>query len=136
METSDNNKNLIPDSWKDKCILVVDDIKTNYDIFHIYLSKYKIKTIWAKDGLEAVELCRTNPNINLVFMDIRMPVMDGYEATRKIKEHNVNMPLIVAHTAYSDYEDKEKCFAAGCDDYMSKPINFDKLHEVLLKYLK
>jgi two-component system, cell cycle response regulator DivK len=136
MEPSIDNNDLIPGNWKDKCILVVDDIETNYELFRILLKKLNvIKTIWAVNGLEAVNICKTNQHIDLVLMDIRMPVMDGYEATAKIKEFNKNMPVVIAHSAYVEEEHKDKCFAAGCTDYMSKPVHFDKLKEILLKHL-
>ena len=136
MESLDNKENYIPDIWKDKLILIVDNYKLNYDILKLSLRKFNLNTIWASNGLEAVEICSITNNINLIFMDIRMPVMDGYEAAAKIKNLKTNAPAIIALTAYSAIENKGKCLAAGFDDYLSKPFNADELNEVLLKYLK
>jgi CheY-like chemotaxis protein len=84
--------------------------------------------------LEAVEICKKKPDINLVLMDVKMPVMDGYEATKLIKEINPELPVI-AVTAYGLSGDKEKALAAGCDDYIAKPFEPDDLIEKLRKYL-
>ncbi|MDF1518448.1 MAG: response regulator [Lutibacter sp.] len=103
-------------------ILLVDKIKLPCTIIH------------AKDGLEAVELTKTNPAIELVLMDIKMPKMDGHEATKRIKGFRPNVPII-AQTAYSTPEEKEKAFLAGCDDFMAKPISKDVLNSLISKYL-
>ena len=89
----------------------------------------------AKTGLEAVEACRKNPDIDLVLMDIRMPEMGGYEATREIRKFNKNV-VIIAQTAYGLYGDREKAIEAGCNDYISKPIKKEKLVELLKNIFK
>ena len=73
-------------------------------------------------------------DIDFVLMDINMPVMDGYESTRKIREFNPNLPII-AQTAYSTPEDKEKALAAGCNNFISKPINKDELKSIIDSHL-
>jgi CheY-like chemotaxis protein len=73
------------------------------------------------NGQEVVDFCRTNPDINLILMDIRMPVLNGYEATSEIRKFN-NKIVIIAQTAFALSGDKEKAIAAGCNDYLSKPI--------------
>jgi len=78
-----------------------------------------------------VEACLDNPDIDLVLMDILIPEMDGHEATRQIRKFNKDV-IIIAQTAYALEGDKEKAIAAGCDDYMSKPIN----QELLLSKIK
>jgi CheY-like chemotaxis protein len=135
-ESSNNNINLATNNWKGKNILVVDDIEANYLVLQLYFKKYKINHFWAVNGNDAVEFCRANPHLDLVFMDIKMPVMDGLEATIKIKELTHNKLAVIAYTAYVDGEDRQECKAAGCDDFISKPIDFYDLMEVLLKYLK
>jgi PAS domain S-box-containing protein len=96
------------------------------DVSFLYLSKlftnYKVKLIRAINGLEAVNICQSNPEISLVLMDIKMPVMDGYTATRKILEFRPDLPII-ALTAFAFSEDKEKALSAGCIEYISKPAN-------------
>jgi CheY-like chemotaxis protein len=82
-----------------------------------------------------VEACLDNPDIDLVLMDILMPEMDDHEATRQIRKFN-NDVIIIAQTAYALEGDKEKAIAAGCDDYMSKPIKADELKQMIIKYLK
>ena len=91
--------------------------------------------LYAKTGVEAIEACRNNPDIDLVLMDIKMPVMDGYEATREIRKFNTDM-VIIAQTAYALIGDKEKTIEAGCNNYISKPIIKDQLMSLLLRYFK
>jgi CheY-like chemotaxis protein len=78
------------------------------------------------NGAEAVIACKTNPAIDLVIMDIKMPVMDGFEATRLIKQKQPDLPVII-QTAYSRESDMERAFQCGCDGYVSKPIVIDQL---------
>jgi CheY-like chemotaxis protein len=89
----------------------------------------------AGTGVEAVEVCRNNPDIDLILMDIRMPDMDGYEATRQIRQFNKDV-VIIAQTAHGLMGDREKAIEAGCNDYLSKPVNRDKLLSLIQKYLK
>jgi CheY-like chemotaxis protein len=93
-----------------------------------------IRVLWAKDGLEAVSLCETDPSINLVLMDIKMPLLNGYEATKLIKNKRPDLP-IVAQTAYAMISDKLEAEKAGCDGYLSKPIKISQITEVLEKFL-
>jgi len=78
-------------------------------------------------------VCRNNPDIDLVLMDIQMPDMDGDEATRQIRQFNKDV-VIIAQTAYALIGDREKAIAAGCNDYISKPIKKDELLEVMQRY--
>jgi hypothetical protein len=89
--------------------------------------------IRASNGIEAVELCQKHPEINLVLMDIKMPFMDGYDATKKIKKYFPDLPVI-AQTAYAMNEDKVKAAEAGCDDYITKPIKRGELLAMMEKY--
>ncbi|HBS85937.1 MAG TPA: hypothetical protein DEA97_05240 [Bacteroidales bacterium] len=122
----------IPD-WHEKTILIVEDEEANYYFLFEALRKTKINIIWAKDGKDAIEKFRRNA-VNAVLMDIQLPVLDGYKSTEIIKALNRNIPII-AQTAYAMPEDREKCFAAGCDEYLTKPIKSKKLISVLTKYL-
>jgi len=85
--------------------------------------------------LEALELVKKHPQLQLVFMDIKMPEMDGLEATRILKETNPILPVVI-QTAFAFVEDKEKALSSGADEYLSKPISSEKLQQVLDKYLK
>lgn len=112
--------------WQNKVVLVADDIDVNYKLIEEILSPTKAKVLWAKDGKEAVDLCLNNDNIDLVLMDIRMPGMDGIEATQKIKEHKSELQII-GQTAFAHDNDREKCLNAGFDNYISKPIKIETL---------
>ncbi len=119
-----------------KRILIAEDNEINYLYFKQLLNQLDAEFSWATNGLEAVEMVKNNPSsFDLVLMDIKMPVMDGYEATRKMKKFRNDLPII-AQTAYAFASDREKALEAGCDDYISKPINRDRLVELLMKYLK
>ncbi|NOY96778.1 MAG: response regulator, partial [Chlorobi bacterium] len=115
-------------------ILIVEDVKISFEFLKIVLEKSGINIIWAKNGEEAIKLCKRNTNINLVLMDINMPVMNGYEATKEIKKFRPGLPVI-AQTAYAIAGDREKSLEAGCDDYITKPIKKDKLLAIIEKHL-
>lgn len=124
---------LYPD-WKNKVILVAEDEEVNYIFINELLSLTGATLLWAKDGAQAVELVKTIKKIDLILMDIKMPVMNGYAATMEIRHINPKLP-IVAQTAYAFSEDRQKAEAAGCNDYITKPINSKDLFEMLQKYL-
>lgn len=130
--------NTIPEmtiyDWKDKLILIVEDNELNSKLLQRMIEPTGVTMIFAKDGKPAIEACRTNPDIDIVLMDIQMPEMDGYEATRIIKEMKPGLPVI-AQTAYAMAEEKNKIIEAGCDDYLSKPIRQKELFHILSKYL-
>jgi CheY-like chemotaxis protein len=110
-----------------KIILIVEDVEYNYRYLEIILSRNQdVKILWAKNGLEAIELCRKNPDISIVLMDIQLPEMNGYDATRIIKSENKNIPVI-AQTAYATHSDFEAAIDAGCVDILVKPINKKEL---------
>jgi PAS domain S-box-containing protein len=118
-------------------ILIVEDEEVNYLYIETLLEdeiEINCKTVHAKNGKDAVNICKENTDICFVLMDMKMPVMNGFEATKLIKELRPNLP-IVAQTAYTSNEDKEQAFSAGCDDFISKPISEESLYEVLNKYL-
>lgn len=117
-----------------KTILIVEDIETSYEFLKTILQISGYKSLWAINGKEAVSCCKENTNIDLVLMDINMPKMNGYDATRAIKEFRPELPII-AQTAYAILGDREKSIEAGCDDYISKPIKQKVLIEILKKYL-
>ncbi|MBN1144035.1 MAG: response regulator [Bacteroidales bacterium] len=114
-------------------VLIVEDDEINYLFLEAILSKSKIHIIRASNGTEAVEMCKKHPEIKLVLMDIKLPKMNGYDATRQIKQHNPGLPVI-AQTAYAMLEDREKALTAGCDGYISKPIIKEELLKIIEKY--
>ena len=93
-----------------------------------------VTLLWAKDGAQAVELVKTLKKIDLILMDIKMPVMNGYAATMEVRQINPKIPII-AQTAYAFSEDRQKAEAAGCNDYITKPINSKELFAMMQKYL-
>lgn len=121
--------------WAGKTILIAEDDDANYMLLEKSLAKTNAQIIRAENGKEAVRICKSNPDINLVLMDIRMPVMDGIEATTKIKQIDKDLPIIV-QTAFTMSTEKEKSFKAGCDDYISKPINLKELFATVCKHIE
>jgi PAS domain S-box-containing protein len=109
-----------------KTILVAEDEESNFMLIKVLLSHYNLNLLRAKNGADAVMICRSVKPIDLILMDLKMPVMDGYEATRQIREFLPEMPII-ALTAYSTEVDKNKAISAGCNDFISKPIKKDIL---------
>jgi CheY-like chemotaxis protein len=103
-------------------ILLQEHLKLNCQIIH------------AINGKDAVEYCKANEHIDLVLMDLKMPVMNGYEATKLIKEFRPNLPII-AQSAYSSFEDIKEAKDAGCVEFISKPIKKKLLKETLSKYI-
>lgn len=113
-------------------ILIVEDEKISELYLATILEKFKKEILYARTGAEALEHCRMNTDIDLVLMDIRMPDMDGYEATRRIREFNKDV-IIIAQTAFAEPGDREKALETGCDDYITKPINKKKLYTIINK---
>ncbi|RXP46493.1 response regulator [Lutibacter sp. HS1-25] len=114
-------------------ILIVEDDEFSGELLTLILSEFAEKIINAKNGNEAIEACKHNPDIDLILMDIQMPDINGYEATKQIRKFN-NKVIIVAQTAFALAGDKEKSIAAGCNDYISKPIKKDQLMLLIQKY--
>lgn len=133
MGATDSLNNSLVQNWEDKVILVVEDVDTNKIFFDAALRKTNAKILWAKDGKEAITLYKDN-RIDLVLMDLQLPIMDGYTATREIKKIDASIPII-AQTAHVMSGEREKCLEAGCDDYLAKPIRLQILMDTLSKYL-
>ena len=114
-------------------ILVVEDEEYNFLFIEEILNNNNHKSMHAKNGIEAIELCRTHPNISLVLMDIKMPIMDGETATKLIKEIRPGLPVI-AQTSYALKHEIEKYAEAGFDEYITKPINIEEFDAVIDKY--
>jgi CheY-like chemotaxis protein len=116
-------------------ILIAEDVESNFLYLKAVLSKLNATVFWAKNGVEAIDLCTTDNAIDLVLMDLQMPEMNGYEATQILKKKYPNLP-IVAQTAFAMSDDREKAIDAGCDDYLAKPIKSKDLLSVVGKYIK
>lgn len=113
-------------------ILIAEDDDSNFQLLKILLKPLQPEVIRAWNGLEAIEMVKQNQDISLILMDLKMPEMDGFIATKEIKLIHPNLPII-AQTAYALVGDKEKAIEAGCDFYISKPIDHRKLKEVIEK---
>ena len=107
-------------------IVIAEDEDLNFMLLDELLSDSNLTILRASNGLEALDICKSNQNIDLVLMDIKMPIMNGFEATERILEIRPTLPII-AQTAYSSDADKARAFASGCLDFISKPINKDQL---------
>jgi CheY-like chemotaxis protein len=113
--------------------LVAEDDEISVSLLTRTLQKISKEVLHAKTGLEAVLACRKYPDLDLVLMDIKMPDMDGYEATRQIRQFNKDV-IIIAQTAFVLSNDSEKAIEAGCNDYITKPIKMTLLFELIKKH--
>jgi len=121
-------------NYSEKIILIVEDIESNQLLIERSLAKIGVHTIWATNGNDAVSLCREFENINLVLMDLRLPKLDGYEATRQIRTFNKELPII-AQTAYVMPYEKAKVLEVGCTDLITKPFRANDIVNIVVKYL-
>jgi CheY-like chemotaxis protein len=113
--------------FTNKTILIAEDDEINYKYLSLLLSrKTGINILWAINGQIAIDFCNQYKHIDIVLMDLQLPVIDGLEAIRQIKTFRPNLPIIV-HTANAYGDECEKCFKAGCDEYITKPASFDQL---------
>lgn len=118
-----------------KVILITEDVEYNYRYLEIILGRNRdVKIIWAKTGVEAVSLFKTNPEISIILMDIQLPEMNGLDATKLIREENRTLPII-AQTAYGTSSEIDACYDAGCNFVLVKPINKASLLTSLKKYI-
>jgi signal transduction histidine kinase len=115
-------------------ILIAEDVEANYKFISAILKRTQVKLTWVKNGKEAVEAVINNENFDLILMDLRLPVMDGYKASEHIKTLQPKLPII-ALTAFAVSGDMEKALEAGCDDYLTKPISIPILYNKLNFYL-
>ncbi len=124
-----------PDKNSEVTILIAEDELSNFMYLEELLEVYEYKIIHAINGKKAVELVNEDSSIDLILMDIKMPKMNGFEATKEIRKINKSIPII-AQTAYAMAEDRAKAINAGCNDYLAKPISSRLLAQVLKKQLK
>ena len=134
-----SNGIVLSDHVKDKIenlkILIAEDNENSEFLMRVVTNTFSNRTLVASTGAEAVEICRTNPDIDLVLMDIKMPKLDGYEATRQIRQFNQKV-VIIAQTAFGMEGDRKLAIEAGCNDYISKPIEISVLIELIQKYFR
>ncbi|QGY46481.1 response regulator [Maribellus comscasis] len=116
-------------------ILIAEDNEISEKLIRKLLGKFAREIITVKSGIEAVDSCQNNPDIDLIIMDIRMPEMNGYEATRQIRLFNSEV-IIVAQTAIAFDIEREKAIDAGCDDFISKPFPSNVFERLLKKHFE
>ncbi len=121
-------------SWDEKKILIAEDDHSNYYFLLETLKDTGAEILWSKDGEETMEMFREHKDLDVVLMDINMPLINGYECTRQIKLERPGLPVI-AQTAYAMSGEREISREAGCDDYLSKPIKISELLDTLSMYI-
>jgi PAS domain S-box-containing protein len=121
-------------SWEGKKILIAEDDHSNYYFLFEALKDTGVEILWSKDGEETLEIFRANKDLDLVLMDINMPLLNGYECTKVIKKEQPDLPVI-AQTAYAMSGEREISREAGCDDYLAKPIKVSELLDTLAMHL-
>ena len=122
-------------NWSNKNILIVEDERDSYLLLKTILRNTQANIVRAETGQAAIDACKSNGHIDAILMDIQLPGMNGLEATSQIKSFNSDIPII-AQTAFAMQNESEQCFEAGCDNYISKPINRQKLLSILSQYLE
>jgi signal transduction histidine kinase/CheY-like chemotaxis protein len=116
-------------------VLVAEDDETSKEFLSIVVQEFAKEIIYVRTGNEAVAVCSNNPDIDLILMDIQMPELNGYEASRQIRQFNKDV-IIIAQTAYALEGDIEKAHDAGCNDYITKPIVAKELEQMINKHLR
>jgi PAS domain S-box-containing protein len=116
-------------------ILVAEDDEISKVLISVYVEEFAEEVFEAQTGAETIEICRHNTDIDLILMDIQMPNLNGYEATRQIRQFNKEI-IIIAQTAFAQTGEKEKAIVAGCNEYITKPIHKEDLRKLIYKYFK
>lgn len=119
--------------WNNRVILIVEDEEVNGLFLEAVFQETGARTLYAKNGQQAIELCKSINKIDMILMDIRMPVMSGIKATQEIRKFNQSIPII-AQTALSTEEDRQNCLHAGCNDTITKPIEVGELLHLANRY--
>ncbi|MFC2114717.1 response regulator [Bacteroidota bacterium] len=123
-----------PEILRGKTIVIAEDEEFNYRFLEKLITMQGGEVIWATTGQEVIDILENNPDIDLIMMDLKMPVMNGFEATKIIKISNPEIPII-AQTAFALFGDSDKAMEAGCNDYIAKPIMVNELMQKLKLHL-
>lgn len=121
-------------SLKGRKVLVAEDNQLNYNLIEAFLAGTDLDVVWVKNGKEALDYCKSPADADMILMDLRMPVMDGFQATEQIRSFNEDIP-VVAVTAYTIREEQEKAESLGFTDYLTKPVNREILLQTIHKYI-
>jgi len=119
--------------WENRKILIAEDIDSNFFYFEAILKRTKAKILRAKNGREAIEIVKTNPEISLILMDIQMPELNGYKATSIIKNLRDDI-IVIAQTAHGFAHEKQKILNSGFDNFIAKPVNANELLKMISSY--
>jgi CheY-like chemotaxis protein len=122
----------LPDDRRKK-ILIVEDEESNYELLKAILRKLHLEIFWALNGKQAIDLCEMH-SFELILMDIKMPEMNGYDALKILRKRGIDTPVI-AQTAYARIEDEDAMLKMGFSAYISKPIDRNKLFEIIESYV-
>ncbi len=121
-------------NWSSKTILLAEDEESNYLFINEVLKRTKVNLVWVENGKEAISYLKQNKKVDAILLDIRMPIMDGYQTISEIRAKKIKTPVI-AQTAYAMVEDKDRIFAAGFDAYLAKPIQVNVLLNTLSRFI-
>ncbi len=121
-------------NWSDKTVLIAEDVESNFQLLKTYLKRSGIKVIWAQNGKVALDEIKSGKVIDIILMDMQMPVMNGFDATKKLKAINKNLPILGV-TAFALQGDKQKVLDAGCDDYISKPVKAVEIYTKMSNFI-
>lgn len=116
--------------WEEKTFLIVEDDEVSLEFLIELLEPYKVKLLYVENGVEAVKICEKDSSVDLILMDVQLPVMNGRDAMKKIKTMRPELPVI-AQTAFAMSGDKERYLDDGFDGYISKPINVPELLKLI-----
>jgi PAS domain S-box-containing protein len=133
-QTQEKSKDFKVPLLKDRKILIAEDSESNYKMLNELLKREKAKTLYARNGLEVIDLCKSNKDIDLILMDLQMPVMNGYETLTELQNLRIDIPVI-AQTAYAQSYEAKKCNEAGFFEYIAKPYNINDLIVVIQEAL-
>ncbi len=125
---------MITPNWSDKTILIVEDDEISKEFLTELLFPSQVNILTAKNGEEAIEVCKDNTHISLVLMDVRLPLMNGEMAMKQIKKEFPELPII-AQTAFAMSGDKENYLNSGFDDYIPKPIQMQDLLDKIARFI-
>ena len=116
-------------NWHNVTILIVEDDPLSMRFLYTILKETQAKLVVAENGQDALNLVKQHDHIDLILMDVQLPIMDGQEVTLKIREFNTDIPI------HAMPEDRAKCFESGCTDYITKPIDIELLFNKISKYV-
>jgi len=133
-ENKELERLLVPGLLRSKNIIIAEDDETNFYLLKEYLEFSKANIIWCKDGKETVEKVEVIKEPDMILMDIRMPILNGYDALKIIRKKHPEIPII-AITAYAINGDRERGLKAGFNEYLPKPVSHKVLMETILKFL-